>query len=507
MVNSIPAKVLVDVIPNVLGAGGSALVLNGLILTTATTVPINTVRGFPTAEAVSDFFGPGSPEADLAAIYFQGFDSSNVKPGELLFAQYSLTLMAAYLRLGGISETYSLNELKAIPPGDINVTIDGKPFSGTVSLALATSYSDAANIIQNALNAGLPLGATACVVDYDSTTDAIIIKSGTTGEASTIGPPTGSLALVDAPAVISQGAKASTPTVFMDGILELAQNWACFMTAFNPDTTGHALKLEFAQWNSDQQNRFMYVCWDPDTSPRSVTPAPSSLGQAIMDADISGTYLLSSISTDITTGPELAAFVCGIAASVDFTQINGRTTFAYRSQAGLTPGVTAVTEASNLIANGYNFYGAYATANDRFIFMQNGQISGQFLWADSYIDQIWLNNEFQLDLMELMANARSIPYNAAGYSMIETALADTISQAGTFGVFRPGVTLSAAQKANVNNQAGANVADTLQSRGWFLQVRDATPQVRAMRGSPPCTFWYVDGQSIQKIVLSSIEVQ
>jgi hypothetical protein len=37
-------------------------------------------------------------------------------------------------------------------------------------------------------------------------------------------------------------------------------------------------------------------------------------------------------------------------------------------------------------------------------------------------------------------------------------------------------------------------------------VRDAPPEVRAARGSPPCTLWYMDGQSIQRINLASIEL-
>ncbi|WP_367575649.1 DUF3383 family protein, partial [Serratia liquefaciens] len=66
------------------------------------------------------------------------------------------------------------------------------------------------------------------------------------------------------------------------------------------------------------------------------------------------------------------AFVCGAAASIDFEATNGRITFAFRGQGGLVAGVTTATVASNLIANGYNFYGAYATANQQFREFQNG---------------------------------------------------------------------------------------------------------------------------------------
>jgi hypothetical protein len=76
-----------------------------------------------------------------------------------------------------------------------------------------------------------------------------------------------------------------------------------------------------------------------------------------------------------------------------------------------------------------------------------------------------------------------------------------------FGAIRAGITLSQSQIAQVNSAAGLDIADTIQQRGWYLQVADAQPQVRAARASPPCTLWYTDGQSVQAINLASIEIQ
>jgi hypothetical protein len=52
-----------------------------------------------------------------------------------------------------------------------------------------------------------------------------------------------------------------------------------------------------------------------------------------------------------------------------------------------------------------------------------------------------------------------------------------------------------------------NIAPIIQQQGWYLQVQNATPQVRQGRSSPPCLFWYTDGQSVQAITLSSVEIQ
>lgn len=69
------------------------------------------------------------------------------------------------------------------------------------------------------------------------------------------------------------------------------------------------------------------------------------------------------------------------------------------------------------------------------------------------------------------------------------------------------MTLSAQQAATINNAAGFDIAGTIQTRGWYFLVQDASPQARAARETPPCTFWYTDGQSVQKITLASLQVQ
>ena len=202
-----------------------------------------------------------------------------------------------------------------------------------------------------------------------------------------------------------------------------------------------------------------------------------------------------------------AAFVCGTCAAIDFTEHNGRITFAFKNQAGLAPTCTDATSALNLKANGYNYVGAFATANDQFNFLYQGSVSGEFLWFDSYVNQIQLNNQLQLAMMVLLTTAKSIPYNNAGYALVRAAALDPILQALDFGSIRAGVTLSQAQIAEVNDAAGVKIDNTLFQQGWFFQVRDATAQVRAARQSPPCTLWYMDGQSIQQINIASINVQ
>lgn len=507
MTQSIPASQIVSVTPNVISAGGSALDLIGVVLTPNVRVPIGEGLSFPSAVAVQDFFGATSDEGVAAPFYFNGFDNSNVKPGSVKFYQYNQAAVAGWLRGGDISGL-TLAQLQALS-GTLTITFAGSALtSSSISLTAATSFSDAATIIQAAFTTP-PFAVT-----YDSVSGAFVFTSTATGASETITYATGTISagllLTQATgATISQGADAAaSPAAVMNAIVAQTTDWASFMTLDDPDNgSGNTLKLAFAAWTSAQGNRYEYVCWDTDITPTESTDAATSLGQLIKAAAYSGTTLIYVPTTTTNPKGSVAAFQCGAVASIDFTQTNGRATMAFKSQSGLAADVTDQTAAANLIANGYSFYGAYATANDQFIFFYPGSISGPYLWIDSYINQIWLNNALQLALMTLLTQMKSIPYNAAGYALIEAACMDPINQAVNFGAIRSGVPLSAAQAAEVNNAAGVAIDGVLGQRGWYLQVLAATAQVRAARASPPMTLWYMDGGSVQKINLASVEVQ
>jgi len=503
--STIPASHFVSVTPSVLAAGGAALDMNALMITKSSRVPIGTVAQFTTAAAVASYFGPGSNEANAATIYFNGFDISTKKPGVLLVAQKNGGNVAAYLRGGNVSG-YSLSQLQALS-GTIILTVNGVLFtSSTINLSSATSFSNAATIIQ----AGFT--SPTFTVTYDSISGGFVFTSSTTGPSSTITFATGTLSgaaglslTASSGAVTSQGAApASNEVQFMNGIIAITTNWVTFFTNYDPDQgSGNTDKMNFASWANSQGNRYAYVAWDQDATPTTTVPATTSMGYLLAQSGSSSTALV--YGTDYTK----AAFICGCAASLDFNRTNGRDTFAFLNQSGLSPDVTDVTTASNLESNGYNYYGIAANAKQQWQFLYPGSISGKFLWLDSWISQVWLNSSLQGALMNFLLQIGSIPYNSDGYALVRQACMGPITAALNFGAIRKGVTLSTAQIAEINNAVGtgANAAAVVSSQGFYLQIQDAAPSVRAARGSPPITLFYADGQSIQNINIASIAVQ
>lgn len=490
----IPASAYVKINPAVISGGGAALAMTAVMLTNNAAVPIGAVMPFPAAADVGTFFGPSSSEKALADVYFAGYENSTAKPGNLYFAQYAAAPVAAYTRGASMADV-TLDQLKAMT-GTLIVTIDGvTKTSSVITLTAATSPSNAATIIQAAFTS---LGGT---VTYDSVRQAFVFTSSTTGATSTISYVTGTMAnslrlSQVMGAVTSQGSLASTPAAAMDAITAVTLNWATFMTLWEPVI---ADKLAFATWTNAQGKRFLYSEWDTDITATQPGNA-SSFGVIVNTLNQSGSSPFYGTAVH-------AAFVCGTAASIDFTATNGRITFAYKSQGGLPASVTDGATAANLKINGYNYYGYVATAADSFQFMMDGVVSGDFDYIDSYINQIRLNSQFQLALINLMRSSTSIPYNDAGYSLVDAACMDPINEALNFGSIRTNIPLSSQQAALVNTAAGAKIDTVLSSRGWYLQILPATAQMREGRDSPAIKFWYMDGGSIQHIEMASIAVQ
>lgn len=491
---SIPAKEIVNILPGVIGAGGTGLDMVGLILTNSVRAPYGQVLRFENMNAVSAYFGSSSDEAAKAQTYFNGFINSFIKPAFVWFAAYATAARSGWLRGGTLALT--LAELQALT-GTITLTVGGVAFtSSAINLSAATSFSNAATIIQ----AGFT--APTFTVTYDSVAGAFLFTSTATGAAATITFATGTLSTALAltaatSAVLSQGADADAPADAMDAIVAATQNFVSFTSLF---AAVDADIMAFAEWNNGQGNRFLYVPWTSNAAAitNNDTTSPARLIEA---ASLSGTAPVWSPSAD------KAVFVLGYGASLDFNRDNGRTVAAFRRGSGLTADVTNDTIAANLLRNGYNFYGTYATANDDFTWLYNGQVSGDFAFIDSYLNQIWMNNQFQLSWMTLLGNVGQIPYNDDGYELLGAGLQTDIDAAINFGAIRSGVLLTEQQQMEANAIAGALISEPLFSRGWFLSIRDPGGAVRAARGSPICTFLYTDGQSVQKITLSSLMVQ
>lgn len=505
---SIPASADVSIIPSVQGTGGNPLVLNGVIGTLSTRVPIGTVPFFAGLQAVQNFFGVNSIEAQMAAIYFSGFTGATVLPQSVAFAQYNEAAVGGYLRSG---PGLTLAAIQALT-GVLTITIDATPYTtASINLASATSFSNAATLIQAAL---VTAGATGVTCTYDAILGEFVILSATTGSTSSVGFATGSLAApmkftAATGAVLSPGAAIATPAGFIAMVQGQTLNWAGFTTTFDPDNgaAGGPVKVAFAQAinavSPAGDEAFFYAAEDTDIT---VTQGAAPTSFAVLTSALNGRYAIYTPTT-ATYGLQ-AAFALGCAASTNWAAPNGRITYKFRNNPNLTPVVSDLTIASNLDANGYNYYAAVATRNQSFQYNRQGSVSGAWDWMDEYVDQIYLNSQLQLALLTFATSMSFMPYVDPTYAQIRGALKGPITEALNNGSIVKGVTLSGAQvQALIQATGGVDISSTLFAQGWYLQILDPGATARGQRKTPNMTFWYTDGGSIQQINMASIDIQ
>jgi Protein of unknown function (DUF3383) len=495
--STIPFSQVVNVVPSVLSAGGVAVDLSALMLTQNTYAPAGTTLAFTNASSVASYFGANSTEASLASIYFNGYSIGTQVPGTLYVKFYPETESAGWLR-GGSLANLTLGQLQALS-GTLSLTVAGvAETSGTINLSSATSFSNAASIIQ----AGF--ASPNFTVSYDSQHSAFVFTTNTTGSAETItycstdSLATG-LALTQATgATLSQGQAATDPVTFMTSEINYQQNWATFFTVWESTLSE---KEAFATWANSYGPRYLYICQDSDVNALTANNTVT-FGNYLQTNQFIGTLPIYGNNTH-------AAFAAGWAASLDFNRLNGRATLDFKEQSGLVPSISTATNYNAVVSNGYNCYGAYGSNNpaNNANWFSPGSVSGKWLWADTYVNQIWLNANIQAALVTLLQAVGSVPYNAQGYSLINAACLDPINAAINFGAIRKGIQVSSAQAAEIQYALGYNAAPVIQSQGYVLQITPAPATVRAARQSPEITLYYQDGESVQQLTVASIAIQ
>lgn len=343
-------------------------------------------------------------------------------------------------------------------------------------------------------------------VTYSSQTGAFQLASPTTGETSSVSygadgtTGTGVASLLNLTqaggAVQSIGREASTPAQVLTAITGVQRNWVSFTTTWEPELDE---KMALAQWQAGYDTRFAYFEWDTD--PAAKTPnSTASFAAQVNELALDGVVCHYNTAA-------LAVAHMGLWASVNWDSQNGDIDPAFKSFEGLAVTCNNDGDYDALIANGYNCYADFATASAQFKFFQNGQCSGKWDWVDQYMCAIAIKDGLQLNILDLFSLVKTLPYTESGYAQVRTACLDTIEKFKRFGAIRAGVTLSQTQKVALLAEIGSDVSRTIETQGWYMQVKDPGATVRGQRGTPDCRFYYTDGGSIHQIIMPSTLIQ
>lgn len=501
---SIPASRIVDVQPRVISAGSDNLEFNGLFLTDNELISTDAlVLEFPSVRTVGNYFGVASPEYAAAQTYFAGYFNKFSSPRAIFFARRINGLVAAWVRSG--PNTTTLEEFKEVTDGSIKIHIDGSDYTYTdIDLSAATSFSDVCDIIGTKIDED-PDGPSV-YLNYSSLNGTFLMESMMLSEDSEVGYPangdtgTGLATLMSFTeaqgAIHSSGSGPMTPTEQMQAITNKTENFVTFTTMYEAE---YDEMLELAQWSSTHYG-WLYCPWttDPNTVIQESTADPAT---RLRDANVD--YVA------ITYGPLIyTTFLMGAIGSIAWLRTNGTITLAFKRQSGLSAYVLTEDQAAVLESKNCNYFGNFATRNAEIVFLYNGCLTNTqgFRWIDPYINSVWLNNRFQVALIDMLTTAGRVPHNERGYTQIIANLQDPITEALNNGAIETGVLLSESQKSEVMQEAGLDISNELYNEGVYIQVLESTAVERAGRVKENVNIWYCYGGAIHRIIVNSTAV-
>lgn len=497
----IPASQIVEVNPRVVAPGGNDLDFNSLFLTSSTIIPLSQfVVAFTSAADVGAYFGLDSEEYSLASTYFQGFNNSQAKPNALMFAPRVDSAQPAFVR--GAAYGGTLADLQGVTDGTFSIALGGVTVElDSLTFATATSFSSVADMLQTAINGwkptegSAPAAVTAAMVSYDSTLGAFTVTSGTAGPDDGIALPSGSVAslLGFDNGVVSAGANAMTPAENMEACLAVTRNFVCFMSI---EQLSAADCIAFSAWAAAQGVNYLHVFWDDDLQNTATTPS-GTIAQALTEAN-------AGAVCGIYGTAQYGAFICSCAGCIDYDRTAGTITFMFKGQSGLPANVTNGSVAETLNSIGMNFVGNYATRNDAFVFLANGEMWGEWKWIDSYLNAIWLCNALQVACMVGLQNNLRVPYTDEGYALVRSWCMDPINRALRSGVIEPGVTLSESQISQLQREVGKDISQQLYSDGYYLHVEDPAPAIRQQREAVPVSCVYTYGGAVHRLSINAV---
>ncbi|AYN86411.1 DUF3383 family protein [Commensalibacter melissae] len=492
---SIPLNNIVRINPKVLSVGNKGNDLFGLMLTRKENViPAGITSIFENAEEIGKLFGYDSMEYNLATVYFAGFTDSDRVATQLYMALYAENNTSAGL-IGATMSAVTLEELRSFK-GDLQIVIDNNEKNIVdPDFSFINSFSEAATILENLLGVS---------VVYSSGNQSFIITSGLTGHNSYVSFATGQLADLlrlseNQGASLSPAIESPTPSSVINTLRKENLTFCSVFLTWEPD---EAEALTFAKWADSMKDDVCVIL--SDSSNKAITAnTGTSFAEKVYSANYEGVVC-------VYNSLELCAFIAGYPAAWDLEKTDGRYNAAFRRSSLLKANVTNEDIALALKANGYNFYGVWASASNDFVFMMEGKISGQYLWLDSWYCQVWMRRYFQNCFIKTLLAKGQIPYNNEGKGILSAAIKPAIDDFIKFGAIRSGIYLSEDQTQSLK-QAGLNLSqiNNITAVGYYLKIDmgNVTPQTRVRRGSPPINFWYTDGQSVQQINMNSIELQ
>jgi hypothetical protein len=419
-----------------------------LLLGISSALPIGQrVRTYSTLAAVAADFGTNCEEYNAASVYFQ----QSPQPGTLLIGRRFNVAVPGEL-LGSSAPDSTLADYAGIAAGSLTLTVDGTAVNLTgIVLTGVANLSAVAAAVQTKLVA-VKAGST-CIW----TGTQFIIRSGTTGVASSVGFSTASgvgtdlgtmMGLTAAVGAIStQGAAVEAIADTLNAIQALnATGW--FYLAFTKEILPADI-LNAAAWA--QANNVMFGYTVQDGTAFNTVPAQST------SAMLASLGYSNTVSQYDNNDPYAVVSIFARSATVDFDQPNSTITLKFKQEPGVSPVTLTETQRLALEANNVNYYTYFG---------QNKMIAEGVVANGRFIDEVvglaWLQWAVQSDVFAFeYAVTTKIAQTDRGVSKIRQVITKRLDSAVDNGLLAPGTW-------NTTDVTGAD-GTTVVSTGDFVK--------------------------------------
>ncbi len=456
---AIPQTKYINIISAV---GGTSQVsqrdLMGRVFTANPLVPAGSVVEFSGGSntaltAVGNYFGIGSDEYKFASKYFGYISRKGTTPQKISFAPHATSATSA--RLFGSVKSASLADFTVLTNTNVTFKADSTTFVLTaLDLHSATSFTDVASIIQEALNTVSDGVAT---FEYNTTLGRFVFATVATGAEHTVDYATGTLAPLfgmnegNNGAIISESSGVTTGLKALSDSAELSNNFFSF--TFLTSVTGE--ETDIAAWVKAQNIRYMWSM--------GVTSANAgTMASAMAEYD--------GVGLTLDKHSEKAEFLpMAISAAINYGVANASVDFMYQQASGITPSVDSQTDANAYDAIRVNYYGSTQQAGNLVSFYQNGVLMGDVSSMGVYTNEAWLKDAIFTNLLNMRLSLDSLPANETGLGYVKLSIQEIIEQALFNGVISAGKTLDTTQKAYISQLTGdAGAWQDIQSVGYWL---------------------------------------
>jgi hypothetical protein len=452
----------------------------GLLAIFGTSAVLPSGQRYMLAGSMTDV-GAVYPTTALEYQAAQAFFSAQPSPAQVMIARMFSTAVPAELM--GAAPDQVLADYNAINNGSLSLTVDGTAVNLTaIDLTAAASLNAVATAVQTKLVA-VKAGST---VTYSG--GRFIIRSGTTGIASTLAFPTTPGTGTDlAPlmelrqtdgATLTQGAAAETVAQSLANVNAIYSDWYMGLLATNPSDADIQALGTFVLAN---QKTGFYTTSAGGALVQTTTTDIGSVLKTSTNGRMFGLFDNSGVS------PFAAATAAGVAATVDFNGDNTTQTLMFKVLPGVKVGNLSTTQKQVLDSKNYNYYDNVG-GNPM---LQKG-VMADGTWFDQVQGLDWLSRACQDAVFSVLYGAKKVQQTDKGMTRFVHALESVFNQAVANGLLAPGVW-------NGTGIGQINTGDML-PKGYYIYAPSVNTQSQAIRNTrqaPPISILAKGAGAIQ----------